>query len=275
MTTLDREIDRLYQLPLSEFISERTVLAKHAGASAAAVRALQKPSVPAWTVNQLYWRRRQTYDKLVTASERLRRAHASKLSGKAADVDTAERAHAAALASALADARQLLEQAGEQATDSTVAAVTETLHMLPWTTLAGRLTRPLKRTGLEALSALTAAQPLKARPPADVLSMRAALEHRKESAADRASREAAEQRRKIRSLEKDLRAAEISAERAGAALSKVEQSTRTALEARLERVRATLEKARRDVERARKQSTEAVAERTRLEEALRARRSRD
>ena len=231
--------------------------------------------------NQLYWHRRKTYDKLVTASERLRRAHANRLSGKAADLDTTERAHAAALNAAVSDARQLLEQAGEQATDSTLSAVAETLHMLPWTTLVGRLTRPLKRTGLEALSALTAVHPPSKRPPADVVSMHAAMERRKESAADRASREADARRLEIASLEKALRAAQTSAERAAAILSKAETSAgriereHSALEARLERAATTLQKARRNLDRARKESAEAAAERTRLEGALRTARSRD
>src|SRR5215467_583167 len=62
---LDAEIDRLYQLPLDEFTAARNVLAKQAGGEAGRVRALGKPSVPAWIVNQLYWRDRKVWDALV------------------------------------------------------------------------------------------------------------------------------------------------------------------------------------------------------------------
>ena len=50
---IEDEIARLYQLPLDEFTSARNALAKRAGSDAAGIRALTKPSVPAWAVNQL------------------------------------------------------------------------------------------------------------------------------------------------------------------------------------------------------------------------------
>jgi hypothetical protein len=52
---LDARIDQLYQLPLEEFTSARNALAKDAGADAARVRALTKPPIAAWAVNQLHW----------------------------------------------------------------------------------------------------------------------------------------------------------------------------------------------------------------------------
>ncbi|HZI44113.1 MAG TPA: hypothetical protein VFD53_02770, partial [Ilumatobacter sp.] len=38
---------------------------------AADVRALQKPSVPAWAVNQLFWRSRPVYDELIARAEEI------------------------------------------------------------------------------------------------------------------------------------------------------------------------------------------------------------
>ena len=65
--------DELYQQPLGEFIAARNALAKTlAGAEAAHVHALGKPTVVPWAVNLLYWRARATFDRLRTAGERLR-----------------------------------------------------------------------------------------------------------------------------------------------------------------------------------------------------------
>ena len=73
----DQEIDRLYQLPLDEFTPARNALARTAGADAARVRALSKPPIAAWAVNQLYWRNRKIWDALVAAAENARRADCS------------------------------------------------------------------------------------------------------------------------------------------------------------------------------------------------------
>ena len=45
---LEREIDRLYQLPLPGFTEARNGLAKQAGAESGRVRGLVKPPVAAW-----------------------------------------------------------------------------------------------------------------------------------------------------------------------------------------------------------------------------------
>ena len=67
-TGLDSEIARLYQLPLADFTSARNALAKQAGARAPEVRALQKPPVAAWAINQLFWQTAMTYDRLIGAA---------------------------------------------------------------------------------------------------------------------------------------------------------------------------------------------------------------
>src|SRR3954451_19713893 len=51
---LEQEIERLYQLPLEEFTPARNALAK-GSTEAARIRALAKPPIGAWAVNQLYW----------------------------------------------------------------------------------------------------------------------------------------------------------------------------------------------------------------------------
>ena len=150
----DEELDRLYQLPLSEFTAARNALAKQLkGADATHVRTLQKPSVPAWAVNQLYWKHRRFYDQVVNAAERLRTAHRSLLAGKAVDLHPTESAHRDSVRAATEQVRQILADAGESASAANMIAVGETLDALPsGDDPPGRLIRPLKRMGFEALA---------------------------------------------------------------------------------------------------------------------------
>ncbi|MEP6914746.1 MAG: hypothetical protein ABJC89_03840, partial [Acidobacteriota bacterium] len=76
------EIDTLYQLAPDEFTAARNLLAKQAGAEAPQVRALVKPPIPAWAVNQLYWKRRADYDALIEAATALRQTHKAILAGR-------------------------------------------------------------------------------------------------------------------------------------------------------------------------------------------------
>lgn len=154
MAQLDDEIDRLYQLPAAEFVAARNALAKQAGPGAATVKNLQKPNAPAWAVNQLYWTRRKVFDKLIDAANKLRAAHSQMLSGKRADVTAAEAAHRDAVKAASAEVREILTQAGDPATTATMMAVSDTLQALPGPERPGRLVRPLKPRGFEALAGL-------------------------------------------------------------------------------------------------------------------------
>src|SRR4029450_2579697 len=101
-----------------------------------------------------YCHRRKSYDRLMAAAEKRRDAHGRLLSGKPADVAAAEAAHADALKKAADDIRALLAAAGDSATPATMVAVTETLQALPGDEAPGRLTRPLKPKGFEALAGL-------------------------------------------------------------------------------------------------------------------------
>ena len=89
MATLDREIDRLYALPLDEFTARRNELAKRLkkegeGEAADEVASLVKPSVPAWTINQLARRQKKEMQSLLAAGARLRKAQEKALSGRGA-----------------------------------------------------------------------------------------------------------------------------------------------------------------------------------------------
>lgn len=145
-------LDRLYQLPLSDFVSARNALAKESGADAPEIRALQKPSLPAWAVNQLYWHRRDVHDDLIAAARDLRATHDATLSGKRADLRGASRAHEEAVDAALKATLALLEQHGQPVTEATKQAIATTLRGLPADEPAGRLTRPLQPRGFEMFS---------------------------------------------------------------------------------------------------------------------------
>src|SRR3954454_3497082 len=85
----DDRMDRLYDLPLSEFTSERNALAAELRASgdheaAASVKALRKPSAAAWAVNQLVRAEPDLVEALLGAGGELRQAHRQAASGRGA-----------------------------------------------------------------------------------------------------------------------------------------------------------------------------------------------
>lgn len=157
---LESEIDRLYQLPLGEFTAARNALAKTLNGDAARqLKALSKPSVAVWAVNQLYWQAKPTYAALIRAAERLRAAHRAVLEGRKADLKGTEGAHQAALRKAFDEVAAILHRAGEKPSSATLEGVTQTLTRLPSKAAPGRLDQTLKPAGFEILSGLTARIP--------------------------------------------------------------------------------------------------------------------
>lgn len=154
---LETDIDRLYQLPLEEFTAARNTLARTAGDEAADVRHLGKPSIAAWAVNQLYWKRRDRYDALVDASAALRKTHKAILGGRRADLREPSRVHEEALDAALKGALAVLQEAGHPATDATRQGILTTLRALPTNEPPGRLTETLQPGGFEMLQGLSIA----------------------------------------------------------------------------------------------------------------------
>jgi hypothetical protein len=154
---IDAEIDRLYQLAPDEFTPARNALAKEAGSDAPEVRKLAKPPLPAWAINQLFWRRRPVYDALIGASNELRQDHKAVLNGRQADLRTAGKTHETALDGALKGALAILEEQGHPATDATRQAILTTLRALPADEPPGRLTRTLQPGGFEMLAGLSIA----------------------------------------------------------------------------------------------------------------------
>jgi hypothetical protein len=153
---LDADIDRLYALPLEEFTAARNALAKQAGTDGSAIRELEKPSIAAWAVNQLYWRNREEYDALVDAADKVRSAHRAMLSGRGGDVRDSGQEHEKQIESAIKATLATLAEQGHPVTDATKQAIVTTLRALPGSDAPGRLTRPLQPAGFEMLSMLRA-----------------------------------------------------------------------------------------------------------------------
>ena len=100
------KIDDLYRAPLNEFTGARNALAKTlSGDDAKRVRALAKPTLVPWAVNQVYWHARAAFDRLMKSGERLRKAQIAALEGRSADVRAASEAHRHAIAEAVGEAR--------------------------------------------------------------------------------------------------------------------------------------------------------------------------
>jgi hypothetical protein len=270
MAPLDPEIDRLYQLPLAEFTSARAALAKRRGSDAAAIRKLQKPSVAAWAVNQLYWRDRATYSALAAAAHRLRAAQVAALSGKSDDVARAEAEQSSARRDALGRVRAILEESGEHASAATLTAINETLEALPAAD-PGRLVRPLKPMGFEGLAGLLA-HGGRARHSATVVPFPSPAKGpaRKGGQADRPSGKSTPAARKREAQEAKRIAANQRREmqRMAAALRKA-RAEETKAEASARQTRAELTSAERDRDRAAKSLEAAEAKVSQLAERMR------
>ena len=154
MSALDSSIDDLYQQPLNEFTQARNTLAKSlSGAEAKRVRALAKPTFVAWAVNQVYWRARGAYDRLMKSGERLRSAQIAALEGRTADVRAASEAHRRAIADAVREAERLAATAGSKPSPDALARSFEALSLATGSPEPpGRLTQPLQPAGFEALA---------------------------------------------------------------------------------------------------------------------------
>lgn len=148
------DIDSLYQLPLGEFTAARNELAKKSGKAGPEIKALEKPSIPAWGVNQLYWRDRRVYEKLHRTSERVRAAHQQTIKGKKVDLVALEAQHMTAVKSASEKVAEILIRSGDPATAATMKAVLDTLQALPGPSAPGRLTRALAPIGFGAFGVL-------------------------------------------------------------------------------------------------------------------------
>jgi hypothetical protein len=201
---LDAELDRLYGLPLGEFVSARDELAKGLRAEdrreeAEQVKALRKPSVAAWLVNRLSRERELDVQRLLKAGETLRKAQADAAAGETEAFADARRDEHAALERLAEGAREIAVREGSG--QAAVAAATQTLRAASLTdegrelVKRGRLTEELEPPGFEALTGLVPAQPRKRpakAPPRPKRPSKKALERvRRLQQAERTAHEAA------------------------------------------------------------------------------------
>lgn len=161
------EVEALYRTPLAEFVDARNALAarlrKAGDAEASArVKALPKPSVAAWALNQVYWRARDDYARMIAAGDRLRSLQQQMLAGRAADPRDAMQERQAALRKVVERALGFLAEAGQPATDATRQRVNVTADALatwgshPQDYAPGYLDRELEPPGFDALASLGA-----------------------------------------------------------------------------------------------------------------------
>lgn len=262
----DDKIDTLFQLPLDEFTAARNELAKATGD--ASVKKLEKPNLAAWAVNQLYWHQRKLYDEVIKTSGQVRAAYKQMLAGKSANVKAAETFHTEAMRKAKDAIRRMLEAAGNNASDAVMTPITETLDALPTTDPPGRLTKPLRRTGFEALQGVTIA----AKPSTPVAKAEPKKPAPDESERDRKKREAEQQelamaKERLRFAEAAEREAEASVDRARRTLDRAER-TRERIESELEHAAVAEKAARKELSSSESAYEKAKAESDRLRKRI-------
>ena len=164
---LEDDIDALFRLPLAEFTSERNVLAarlKKEGRrnDADRVKLLAKPSISAWTVNQLYWDHRAAFDQLMSTGKRS--AQKLRIAGKVAGMRDSLDARREALVHLSDLATELLHEAGSNPSPDTLRRVTTTLEAMSAYALLsdgptpGRLTQDLDPPSFDSLASLMSAR---------------------------------------------------------------------------------------------------------------------
>lgn len=262
MSKADEAAEALYQLPLDEFTPTRNALAKESGDSS--IKKLEKPTLPAWAVNQLYWRERKLWDEVIKTSTQVRTAYKKMLEGKDADVRAAETFHAEAMRRAKEAIRRILEEAGSTAGDAVMTPVTETLDALPTTDEPGRLTRPLRRTGFEALQGVTItakAKPILPKPDTKKPAPDESDKERRKREADQ--QELAMNKERLRFAEAAEREAEAAVDRAKRAVERAEK-TRERIEKELDEAATAEKAARKELDLSESAYAKAQAERDRL-----------
>jgi len=222
----EREIGRLFRLPIEEFVGARNDLAarlKRDGDAegAEAVRKLPKPTVAVWAVNQLADQEKAGVRALLAAGSSLRRAQEATLAGRGSSdaLREAQAKERSAVQELTQRARAILGEANRAASPATLERVATTLGAAAVdeesrdALRAGRITAELEPAGFGALAAFEL-------PPAGSRSQAGGV--RDELAERRAQKEELQRRKRelqqqVRELDAEARAAEREAERAAAA----------------------------------------------------------
>jgi hypothetical protein len=242
---VDPEVEALYGLPLEDFTKARDALArdrKKAGDAegAAQIKALRKPSVVAWGLNQLARRHPDDVDQLLKAGDRLRQAQAATLEGgDPAELRSASRAEGAEVNALAGQARSILAEAGRAASPTQEDRLATTLRAAAVDPAAGeQLRRGVLAVelspagfgfgaGTDDLEAALSASVR--RPKADRKGEATQAQADAEAEVDAQRR--AEERRRAKEREAELRQAEREAARLGRAADEAEEQARMARQA--------------------------------------------
>ena len=227
------EVDRLYGLPLDEFTAARNELAKRLRKEgdkerADEVKALAKPSVAAWTVNQLARKRKPGVKSLLQAADALRKAQERALAGKGGDaLRKAAQRERDAVAELRREARSLLSEYERPAPDDLLERVARTLSNAALDPeareqlRAGTLTEEVDSSGFDAFAGMAVPSAPPPRTPAQGKAKakpappkRASADARRRAAEERKRGE--ELRARARELEREAASAERTARRLGA-----------------------------------------------------------
>jgi hypothetical protein len=183
---VEQAADELYGLPPGDFTSARDERAKELRGddreAANAVKALRKPTVAAWALNQLARRRTKELKELLRAGEQLRSAQEKLLAGgDRSGFQSAAAAERDQVAKLTADALSLAAEAGERGAglDQKIAATLHAAALDEETASelqAGRLTKEREAIGgfggMELGAAAPSARPPANEPPASAPSVR-------------------------------------------------------------------------------------------------------
>jgi hypothetical protein len=216
----ERDLDRLYGLPREEFTEARNALVRelrNAGRKddAEEVRALKKPAVSVWAVNQLARRHPREVADLVKAGDALRKAQRDVLAGKkGADVREASRALHELADELVGAAREILEETGDRATQATAQRISGTLRAASSDPAAakllrkGHLSEDVESVGFGPLLHVAPQRKSRSQPKRDRARERAALQKkRKQEAVAQARQEAAAARKAADKAEREAKRA--------------------------------------------------------------------
>jgi len=254
MPKLDDDIDAVFKLPLAEFVGARKALAarlKQSGLTGEAegVKALAKPSISAWTVNQLYWQHRDAFDELIATGQRFRKAQAT---GKMVNMREALDARREVLSHLSDLAAAALRDAGHNPSLDTLVRIGTTLEALSAATslsdspTPGRLTHDIDPPGFDSFGSFTsgagttsrAAEPRHINPSKKVIT--ASKKAQRSTAAVEASRREARQARinaakaSLQQARKSLTAARAAARSLEGAQKKAELTAKEAVKQKRE-----------------------------------------
>ncbi|HLQ33232.1 MAG TPA: hypothetical protein VK457_11130 [Chloroflexota bacterium] len=159
------EADQLYSLPLAEFTPARNALATRLRkqgdrAGSAAVKALAKPSISAWVLNQVARRQAELVERLLNAGQALGKAQQALLGGHGqSEFREATQAEREAVAQLVRAAAAVLAEDGHAVTKATLDRLEATARAAATDPdsgaqlRAGRLTTDLDPTGFGGLTA--------------------------------------------------------------------------------------------------------------------------